>query len=118
MTPNPHREAGAQFTPGPWARGKDPYDLVIQSEHWNIATVDGMGNPWRGSERWNEREANAHLIAAAPELYEALRQCRTELDYCQQQLAAHGQTGHPEDSVSRALREGKAALAKARGEAA
>jgi chromosome segregation ATPase len=44
------------------------------------------------------------------ELEEALRQCRFELDYCQQQLAAHGQTGHPEDSVSRALRAATAAL--------
>jgi hypothetical protein len=43
-------------------------------------------------------------------LEEALRQCRFELDYCQQQLAAHGQTGHPEDSVSRALRAATAAL--------
>ena len=63
-------------------------------------------------------EANARLIAAAPELLEALEACRLELDYCQRQLAAHGQTGHANDSVSRALAAGAAAIAKAKGGAA
>lgn len=60
--------------------------------------------------------ADARLIAAAPQLFEALTACRLELDYCQRQLAAHGQTGHANDSVSRALAAGNAALALAKGE--
>ena len=69
----------------------------------------------RRGERDKYRAARADtdieaLEQRVSELEEALRQCRFELDYCQQQLAAHGQTGHPEDSVSRALRAATAAL--------
>ncbi|WP_311271250.1 hypothetical protein [Sphingobium sp. WCS2017Hpa-17] len=57
--------------------------------------------------------ADRALFLAAPELLTALKACRLELDYCQRQLAAHGQTGSPNDSVSRALAAGAAAIAKA-----
>lgn len=82
-----------------------PFDSFDEAPEQYELTEDG-----------EEAIANAHLWAAAPDLYEALRQCRTELHFCAQQLAAHGQPGHSEDSVSRALKVGEAALAKARGE--
>jgi hypothetical protein len=109
----------AGFTKGPWSRHEcfDPTgkrltsrDIVPPGGH-SLNGVAVLASVF-------SNDADARLIAAAPELYEALRQCRLELDYCQQQLAARGQTGHPEDSVSRALKAGRAALAKARGEAA
>ncbi|MGV1682882.1 hypothetical protein [Sphingopyxis sp. NJF-3] len=62
-------------------------------------------------------EANAAFIVRAVnshyELLEALKACRLELDHCQRQLAAHGQTGAPNDSVSRALAGSAAALSRA-----
>lgn len=66
---------------------------------------------------WNTRAAEARierLEASHAELVAALTSCRLELDYCQRQLAAHGQTGRPDDSVSRALKAGAAALSNAK----
>jgi hypothetical protein len=48
-----------KFTPGPWRiAGKG-----------TIRAGDG----WIGDTHWRNREANARLIAAAPDLYEAVR---------------------------------------------
>jgi hypothetical protein len=107
-----------EFTPGPWQW----FPSVSKEQPVVIDTAIGVdstnGTIIAEVTRGKQFEANAHLISAAPDLYEALRQCRLELRYCADQLAADGQTGHPEDSVSRALRSGEAALAKARGETA
>lgn len=56
----------AQFTPGPWSVKHDNEhdETLLQNEHTTIATV------WRTEPAY---EANATLIAAAPELLEALR---------------------------------------------
>lgn len=61
----------AGFTPGPWRHGTDwPSDVIYAPSAPNapsVATIDiGPGD-------LNECEANANLIAAAPELYEALQ---------------------------------------------
>lgn len=66
----------ARFTPGPWrvhvepdfSIHRTPAVYVCGQEDWpngqlaRINTMDGLG----------EKEANASLIAAAPDLYEAL----------------------------------------------
>ncbi|SRR6266702_8242071 len=57
--------ASAQYTPGPWAVGAvDPHDIYAPSGFVARAyrTVSGPG----------DTVANAHLIAAAPDLAEAL----------------------------------------------
>jgi|SRR6185295_105630 len=54
------------------------------------------------------RAVNCH-----DEMLAALKACRLELHHCAEQLSAHGQTGHPDDSVSRALRAADAAIAAA-----
>lgn len=65
------------FTPGPWFA--DPDDVrdealaVLDAIGCNVADVFTMCRP-------GECEANAHLIAAAPELYEALEDCITALE--------------------------------------
>jgi hypothetical protein len=66
-------------TPGPWTVGStltNEGELPIVSEHRRVALVDCQSPPRRG-ERWKsncaERDANACLIAAAPELLAALR---------------------------------------------
>lgn len=68
-------EEQVRFTPGPWqAARSDPAEEAdvwwictgYGNHHTEIATVPGGCNP--------HHEANAALIAAAPDLYEALRE--------------------------------------------
>ena len=91
-----------QFTKGPWVVYRDlPTDVVVStSGECSLATLDcGCGS--RGTQR-----ANAHLIAAAPDLYEALDRLIGEIkDY------------HVSSSVLDAIEASISALAKARGEA-
>lgn len=54
----------ANFTPGPWAI--DGLSLV------HVADASRGGQRVTVADVRHNREANAHLIAAAPELYEAL----------------------------------------------
>ena len=97
-----------KFTPGPLRadqhrvyNGKDkiasawfvPEDLYGLTEDQRIAAV-------------NEAFANAHLIAAAPELYEALEAMRDEIGRMK-----------PTPSLVAVTLTANAALAKARGEA-
>ena len=58
------------WTPGPWtATSEDNGEWGIDSENWGIAVVAACA----GMEDPNGRsDANAHLIAAAPDLYAAL----------------------------------------------
>jgi hypothetical protein len=65
-------------TPGPWMSfdsgtlviSASPGDLLIAD--LDVSEVDTNA----------EREANAHLIAAAPELLQALRDAAEHLDFC------------------------------------
>ena len=80
-----------KFTRGPWeiSKHQDGSSLiVIGPEDWDIARVD-----------YPDRNPNAHLIAAAPELYETLEEVIRISD-------------RKHDAWDKA----KAALAKARGE--
>jgi hypothetical protein len=97
MTPNPHREAVAQFTEGPWrVQGGE-----VVSQHDPICSMPVL---YRASKEARAvLEADANLIAAAPELYEAL-----ELIVEQREAFF---TEH-------AWKAAEAALAKARGESA
>ena len=87
-----------KFTPGPWEMAyQDQHgQLIVRGKHIEVATC------WHHSVGAIEKEmhANAHLIAAAPELYEALEYVMT----------AHG------EQLSDAFEKAQAALAKARGE--
>ena len=59
--------------------------------------------------------ANARLIAAAPDLYEALRVCETVMcDYCRRE-AAHTMQGFPCENGCAVMLAAKAALEKAGG---
>ena len=93
------------FTPAPWSRGQGerlPRAVLDPKTHYTIAICekDALQPQFPPAEA--EREANARLIAAAPELYEALEIVRTQLSGS---LSAQG-----------LLEEVDAALAKARGE--
>ena len=98
-----------RFTPGPWSTGRKTIHITGHGEselrlHVNSGTfrnvcelpVDRMGMPQQ------EQEANAHLIAAAPDLYETL--------YSIFLTAPYGL------SVEKMLQDISDVLAKARGE--
>lgn len=79
----------SQHTPGPWtvdndlARSQDgQWERVISGPNGEVAalviatTGDGMGDPVPD----DERDANAHLIAAAPELLAVLQTLAAHYD--------------------------------------
>lgn len=81
-----------KFTKGPWwLSGK--------------GTIRAGESAWVAHCSWHNKEANAHLIAAAPDLYEALY----EIFYYQ-----GGADSVVDDEY--VMERAKAALAKARGE--
>ena len=111
-----------KFTPGPWTvengfnvfgpLGGESGDGIIcdDNEGWQVADVGSYLTAVDGDLvqlGWGVSRANVTLIAAAPELYEALQGTVRILDA----LLSEGFTGYVEDS-----RKVKAALAKARGE--
>ena len=96
----------AKFTPGPWSvdagfETSRPGDF---DEYWQVH--DGKDAIACSAYCYaGNRKANAHLIAAAPELYEVLDDIAT---------AAHNGFNIHQNSVL--IAEARAALAKARGE--
>lgn len=91
-----------KFTPGPWRTdcrliGGQIRITQVPNANMTVAQVNG---------RQGEQEANARLIAAAPELLEALERLMLSRD-------ASWTGGHDWEE---ALDEAAAALAKARGE--
>ncbi len=99
--------AETKFTPGPWVINKTYATMLIitgQSD-MDVCQVDaGYDSDLSQYSADDEEQANAHLIAAAPELYDALSG-----------LLYHDENGIGEgyDEVIEAAR---LALAKARGE--
>jgi len=110
-----------KFTPAPWvveinrwdelnvlsANERDRADAPVV--YYIAENVGGRVNIDVNPYDYSEQEANAHLIASAPELYEALEKCREWV-----QLAADHPAAEP--GVYDALWALDAALAKARGE--
>ncbi len=94
-----------KWTPGPWKLDDDGSCDVLANSGELLASVYPMMSAYR------QRESNARLIAAAPELYEALW---TLLD-CLIGTTKHDLPGYvgSQDTADRIF----AALAKARGEA-
>nr|WP_313010796.1 hypothetical protein [Brucella intermedia] len=98
--------AETKYTKGPWdwetPLGDDCYSIVqagLKSYEWQFIAHVHVGIPAEGMMPRQEALANARLIAAAPDLYEALKLLLS---------SAHDhQTG---------IQEAEAALAKARGE--
>lgn len=90
-----------KFTPGPWLFSSYKSGnsvIVIDGKEFDVATVN-----------YPNRDANAHLIAAAPELYEALEGLLADITEYQEINNLGGQNNHWQVKA-------KAALAKARGE--
>lgn len=95
----------SQHTPGPWEMAPEPHS----DTKWYV-TGDGVGPNELVAivKSAPERlQANARLIAAAPELLDALTECLPDLEHY---AATHG------PGPDRRLAKAKAALHKARGE--
>lgn len=69
--------SAAKHTPGPWSLAGIPESLGIWAGGTIIATVSCSNRDGAGIILANE--ANARLIAAAPDMLEALRDCTTTL---------------------------------------
>jgi hypothetical protein len=75
---NDTKEKHATFTPGPWhysevIRGRDQYYRQIRAD-FKIAEVHACHSGVAGTKKGRaEDEANARLIAAAPEMYETMK---------------------------------------------
>jgi hypothetical protein len=103
------------FTPGPWSIDPDGLEMPSKASidapsHGELALV-----VWKmdDDERSPEKEANAYLIAAAPDLYAALEVLLED----SVQLANSGDCGNWDPETQAPIIAARAALAKARGEA-
>lgn len=97
-----------KFTPGPWrvtdAAGAGCYRIRTEPSK-NDYGIEIAETFLHGS----SDEANAHLIAAAPELYAALEEARLQIEYLHEKFSETG-------SGNNVLAKIDAALDKARGE--
>lgn len=87
-----------QHTPGPWELVKQEDDFEIKHKVYFIGSVYDFN-------QFPENEANARLIAAAPDLLEALEYMIEE--------ATSGQFSNPSEEE---IQKARAAIAKAKGE--
>lgn len=98
-----------KYTPGPWEIGQFPdgFKLEVRANDGLVATVRGAS----GTKAMTR--ANARLIAAAPEMLEALNKCEDVIGTA----VLHGHLiDNPHSPVWEALREARAAIDKTRGE--
>ena len=101
----------SNHTPGPWF--VEDNDRAISSNAATDIALVNMANiryGWDGPDflTASHRAANAQLIAAAPELLEALKYCRNKIAFMQE----FGEWYSPE----RAIEKADAAIAKATGD--
>ena len=69
-------------TPGPWAVFPKPHDDKERFSHWIYEENDPGHNVGIClCEDREESEANASLIAAAPDMLAALKECALQLEY-------------------------------------
>lgn len=104
----------AKFTKGPWHchRNTSFWEFGCE-ERGQLGDVCATAFTLEGRalDAEESMEANAHLIAAAPELYEALRMAAKDLNTAAHLLPYIGPT------LLETVKQAHAALAKARGEA-
>ena len=98
----------AQHTPGPWRVSLTDDTVVVDATGHEVAAIDGDYND---PDTWPLMEANARVIAAAPDLLSALRCAKALLD----NINEFGACNSPEiyDAADTAVR---AAIAKAEGQ--
>ena len=98
----------AQFTPGPWKampdRSRNMFAWSVEGAKGVVPTIARLSL----IDACEEIEGNAHLIAAAPAMYAALREAEKHLT----DLANYGSEGIPEPLLVSV----RSAIAQAEGE--
>ena len=99
----------SKWTPGPWEyqEKSDAYTHIVRAAGNRF--ICSMGQSMKP-----EYEANARLIAAAPEMAEALKALADECAEYVRINNLHSNDGSP--ATTHSMRRARAALAKARGE--
>jgi hypothetical protein len=83
-----------KHTAGPWCNYPDgKYDYTLSPAGNVIATVGGKTHDYRGE----KQRFNAHLIASAPELLEALKDCRVALTFYREWMHKHTVTNQDDE---------------------
>jgi hypothetical protein len=112
-----------KHTPGPWKHGGP---TILSGGAWNLVvailptTIDPRPTADAAAHTIEEREANARLIAAAPDMLAALNRCKNHLAFVLEGIA-RGHGGEiPIDGAAvtggrEAVESAKAAIAKAQG---
>lgn len=105
-----------KHTPGPWVVGPTDDTVVTHlgkdGVRYEVAAIDGDYNH---PDKWPVMEANARLIAAAPELLGALVEAKRMLG-AYALLLERGENASDAARVTAIEKQAAAALAKARGE--
>lgn len=96
-----------KHTPGPWAVR---YDYVVQAPSFDDGRLVPVAQPYGVNSDGTDLFANARLIAAAPELLEALEDLKSEL------VLSDVDQGYIESHFRRCLNKAAAAIAKATGD--
>ena len=100
------RQKNAAHTPGPWRyEAAEPAGVNLKRAHWRVGQADA---PARGvALAFGDDEANARLIAAAPDMLEALKDIIEQAERSIRPL--------PPDLADSIRVFGKQAVAKAEG---
>lgn len=69
----------SKHTPAPWSLSPTDDTIVIDAAGREVAAIDGDYND---PDTWPLMEANARLIASAPELYESLCDLIASIENC------------------------------------
>lgn len=112
----------SKHTPGPWiVDGSYTYDLVVGvgRDDDRLLACPGSGGAMSWTDRvctmsWSggKHDANAHLIAAAPEMYEALKACLVQAEGCWMNHYGENPEGSAEPEH---IATARAVIAKAEG---
>lgn len=110
----------AKHTQGPWVTSATDDTVVVDATGLEVAAIDGDYND---PDTWPQMEANARLIAAAPEMLEALKATVASLVAAVSLLKRGSKKAAPSNTVfdmmvsdyEKAVELGRAAIINAEG---
>lgn len=106
----------SKHTPGPWVADLETYPIMVRSQSETWPLVDELGNEEGRTgvfiANTGDNKANARLIAAAPDLLEALKMAAQQLQTDAIFMSLSGASGNHQAEAALVAR---AAIAKATG---